>query len=146
MPHLHRDKKSTLHIEEEVAKANKNARERKKAAKDDRDSTAPATTEAVPDEVEEVAPVVSPPPPSKKTLHRRERKENEMIRRAVDAACEDAPCRKDGQVVDDPTHSNMKALSAALIADEKNAKAKAKAKATAKARAGAVDVYTSVFT
>ena len=69
-----------------------------------------------------------------------------MIRRSVDAACEDVPHRKDGQVVDDPTHSNMKALRAVLIADEKNAKAKAKAKVSAKARAGAVDVYTSVFT
>ena len=150
-------------IEKEVAEANKDAQDRKKAYKGNR-ILAPA--EAVPDEVEEVAAlVVTSPPPSKKTLRRRERKaalrratelkeekqrktgddENERIRRACDAACEDAPRRKDGQVVDDPTHGNMKALRAALLADEKKVKAQAKAKAAAKASAEAVDVYTSVF-
>ena len=71
--------------------------------------------------------------------------ENERIRRAVDAAHAAAPHLREGQVVDDPTHANLKALRVALLAEQNAAKAKAKAKATAKARAEAAGVRTSIF-
>jgi hypothetical protein len=148
-------------IEAQIADANQTARDQKKAHKENM----PARILAPTDVAQEVVDPVVLPQPSNKTLKRRERdaarrravdlreekqrkpidEENDRIRKAVDLAHGDEPRRRDGQVVDDPSHCINKASRATRLADAKNMKVQIKTTATEKASAEAAEVYNSIF-
>ena len=75
--------------------------------------------------------------------------EHDKLRRAVsNGHAANAALGRDsteGQVVDDPTHANLKALRGVILAEQNATKAKAKAKASAKACAEAAGVRASIF-
>ena len=109
--------------------------------------------------------VVLPQQPSKGTQRKRDRdaqrkrdrelreveqrrlidEENGRVRRFIDTACQEEPRRRDGQLIDDSTYCDNKALRVREDIDMKTAKAQSKAEALAPAVAEATDVYTSLF-